>query len=438
MSAGRLPSDEPSVGRHPGAPETGDDLLERYANVAGAREVDHLRQLARRLAGRRIVHVNSTRQGGGVAEILNKLVPLTRALGIEVSWEVVSGEAEFYRCTKGMHNALQGDAIHLGEELLAAYETANRRNADRFRETLADADVVMIHDPQPAPLLHLVPERTGRWIWRCHIDLSRPHSPVWHYLEQFVRPYDASIFSLPDFSQALDHPQFLVPPAIDPLADKNRSLSGDEVEAVRREFGLDPDRPLMVQVSRFDRFKDPVGVIHAYQLAKRSFPELQLVLAGGTASDDPEGAEVLEEVREAAGDDGDLHVLLLPPDAHLTINALQRAADIVVQKSTREGFGLTVSEGLWKGRPVIGGNVGGIRLQILQGRTGFLVNSPEGAALRVRQLLADPEARERMGREAREHIRSDFLLTRLLRDHLTIIHSLLNGGSPHLDLTSAA
>ncbi|MBW3535489.1 MAG: glycosyltransferase [Gemmatimonadetes bacterium] len=412
-------------------------MLERYANVAGEREVEHLRQLARRLEGRRLVHVNSTRQGGGVAEILNKLVPLTVALGVDVSWEVVSGEADYFRCTKGMHNALQGDPIDLGEDLLAAYEATNRLNAERLRGSLRDADVVMIHDPQPLPLLRHVPEREGLWIWRCHIDLSRPHSPVWRYLEEFVRPYDASVFSLPDFSQGLDHPQFLVPPAIDPLSQKNRALSGDEVDEVRHEFGLDPDRPLLVQVSRFDRFKDPVGVIRAYKLVKRSFPGVQLVLAGGTAIDDPEGAEVLEEVREAAGYDPDLHVLLLPPDAHLTVNALQRAADVVVQKSTREGFGLTVSEGLWKGRPVVGGNVGGIRLQILQGRTGFLVNSAEGAALRIRQLLAEPDVRERMGREAREHVRSRFLMTRLLRDHLTIVHSLLNGGSSRVDLTSS-
>ncbi|MDX1532543.1 MAG: glycosyltransferase, partial [Rhodothermales bacterium] len=328
--------------------------------------------------------------------------------------------------------------IDLGDGLLRAYEETNRRNAERLADTLRGADLVMIHDPQPAPLLRMVEGRRGVWVWRCHIDLSRPHSPVWHYLEDHVRPYDASIFSLPDFSQALDHPQFLVPPAIDPLSEKNRSLSGDEVDEVRATFGLDPERPLLVQISRFDRFKDPVGVIRAFKLAKRSFPEIQLVLAGGTATDDPEGAEVLEEVREAAGDDPDLHVLLLPPDAHLTVNALQRAADVVIQKSTREGFGLTVSEGLWKGRPVIGGNVGGIRIQILQGLTGYLVNSPEGAALRIRQLVAEPEARERMGRRAREYVRGRFLLTRLLRDHLTVFHSLLDGGAHRVDLTSAA
>lgn len=428
----------PPVTRHPYEGTSGAELLERYANVAGEREVDHLRQLARRLEGCRLVHVNSTRQGGGVAEILNKLVPLTEALGVDVSWEVVSGEAEYFRCTKGMHNALQGEPVDLGEDLLATYEATNRLNADRLRERLRDADVVMIHDPQPLPLLRHIPERKGLWIWRCHIDLSRPHSPVWHYIEDFVRPYDASIFSLPDFSQALAHPQFLVPPAIDPLSPKNRALSGHEVDEVRREFGLDPERPLLVQVSRFDRFKDPVGVIRAYKLVKRSFPGVQLVLAGGTAADDPESAEVLEEVREVAGHDLDLHVLLLPPDAHLTINALQRAADVVIQKSTREGFGLTVSEGLWKGRPVIGGNVGGIRLQILQGRTGFLVNSPEGAALRIRRLLAEPALRESMGRDAREHVRANFLMTRLLRDHLTIVHSLMNGGSPLVDLTSGS
>lgn len=413
------------------------DLLERYAEVVGDRSVEQLRQLAEPLAGTRIVHVNSTREGGGVAEILRKLVPLTRELGLETSWEVVEGEADFYRCTKGMHNALQGDPVDIPDSLLESYEETNARNAEVLANTLGDADVVFIHDPQPAALLGHFPDRKGMWIWRCHIDLSQPHRPVWRYLRDRVAAYDASIFSLASFAKALPNKQYLIPPCIDPLSDKNRSLEPETIEEVRNDLGLDPDRPLLLQVSRFDRFKDPVGVIRAYHLAKKFYPELQLVLAGGTATDDPEGEEVLQEVRLASEGDPDVHVLLLPPDAHTTINALQRMADIVLQKSIREGFGLTVTEGLWKGHPVIGGNTGGIRLQITDGRTGYLVNSPEGAALRIREILHDPERGKRMGREARSFVRENFLITRLLREHLTVVYSLRNGDDDRIDLTEA-
>jgi len=411
------------------------DLLDRYAEVAGARAVEQLRQLAEPLEGTRIVHVNSTREGGGVAEILHKLVPLTRELGLDVEWEVVEGEETFYRCTKGMHNALQGDPVDIPDALLEVYEETNARNADALGESLTTADVAFIHDPQPAALLRHFPDRRGPWIWRCHIDLSRPHRPVWSYLRERVEDYDASIFSLASFAKSLPHRQYLIPPCIDPLSDKNRPLDDEEIRKVREGLELDPDRPILLQVSRFDRFKDPVGVVRAYNLAKRYHPEIQLVLAGGTATDDPEGEEVLEEVRLASEGDPDVHVLLLPPDAHTTINALQRIADIVLQKSIKEGFGLTVTEGLWKGHPVIGGDTGGIRLQITDGATGFLVSSPEGAALRIREILHDPEMGRRMGREARAFVRENFLLTRLLREHLTVIHSLRNGDGERIDLT---
>lgn len=413
------------------------DLLDRYAEVAGARAVDQLRQLAQALEGQRIVHVNSTREGGGVAEILHKLIPLSRELGIDASWEVIEGNQEFFRCTKGMHNALQGDPVDLPTRLLEIYEETNRKNAGELAEVLCQADVVFIHDPQPAPLLQLLDDRReGTWIWRCHIDLSHPHRPVWRYLRDFLEPYDASIFSLAAYARQLPHPQYLIPPSIDPLSDKNVELPREELEAVREEYGLDPDRPLLVQISRFDRFKDPVGVVRAYRLAKRFNPDIQLVLAGGSATDDPEGAEVLEEVELAAGDDPDIHVLQLPPDAHRTINALQRLADIVIQKSVREGFGLTVTEGMWKGKPVIGGNAGGIRLQISDYNTGFLVSSPEGCALRIRHLLEDPDRLEKIARRAKEFVRENFLLTRLLREHLTAIYGVSNGERQRINLTA--
>ncbi|MEW5728585.1 MAG: glycosyltransferase [Pseudomonadota bacterium] len=409
-------------------------LLDRYAQVVGEDVIDQLRQLARPLAGLKLVHVNSTRVGGGVAEILDKLVPLTAELGIDVSWEVISGEAEFYQCTKSMHNALQGATVNIPDRLLAAYEETNSANADRLRGVLEDADVVFIHDPQPAPLLSLCPNRKGKWIWRCHIDASRPFRPVWKYLSRFVAGYDASIFSLAAFAQPLPHPQYLIPPSIDPLSEKNADLSEDEIQAVRRRFQLDPDRPMVTQISRFDRFKDPLGVIRAYRMAKQYVPGLQLVLAGGGATDDPEGDAVLAEVNAAAQDDPDCHILLLPPDAHRTINALQRASDLVIQKSTKEGFGLTVTEALWKGKPVIGGDAGGIRLQVLNDHTGYLVSTPEGAALRIRYLLRQPRRIESMGWKAREFVLDNFLLTRQLREYLTLAVALRHGAGDRIEL----
>ncbi|MDD2462917.1 MAG: glycosyltransferase [Desulfobulbus sp.] len=410
-------------------------LLESFAAIAGPDVINHLRQLAESLHGAKVIHVNSTRVGGGVAEILEKLVPLFNDLGLDASWEVISGGADFYQCTKSMHNALQGNHVHIAAPLLAAYEQANEACAETLRAKLTEADFVFIHDPQPAGLLDHCPDRIGKWIWRCHIDASHPYRPVWKYLRGKVCNYDASIFSLPAFAQQLPHPQYIIPPSIDPLSDKNIELSQEEVNRVFVQFNLDPTRPLLVQVSRYDRFKDPVGVIQAYRLAKKFIPDLQLVLAGGEASDDPEGEMVLTEVREAAGNDQDIHILLLAPDAHRTINALQRAADIVLQKSTKEGFGLTVTEAMWKSKPVIGGDTGGIRLQVINYHTGFLVHTPEGAALRIRYLLHNKNRMEEMGRKGKEYVRENFLLTRHLREYLTLMVSLRHGNEYRIDLS---
>ncbi len=409
-------------------------LLEAYAKAAGEDTISHLRQLSSTLNGMKVVHVNSTREGGGVAEILCRLIPLQQELGFDSRWEVITGDKEFYQCTKGFHNALQGNPVIVPERLLKEFEKTNRENAERMRDALEDADAVFIHDPQPAPLIKYFPNRKGKWIWRCHIDASQPYRPVWNYLRKFVAQYDTSVFSLAEFSQSLPHPQYIIPPSIDPLSEKNMDLPEDEVNRVAETFGLDRSRPLIVQISRFDRFKDPIGVIRAYRLAKKFAPGLQLVLAGGGATDDPEGGAVLGEAQEAAGGDDDAHVLLLPADAHRTINALQRAADIVVQKSIREGFGLTVTEGLWKGKPVIGGNTGGIRIQVIDHHTGFLVSTPEGAALRIRHLLLNREKREEMGRKAREYVRQNYLLTRQLREHLTLIAGLHHGSEDRIGM----
>ena len=408
-------------------------LLEQYGKVVGNAVIDQLHQLAESLKGLRIVHVNSTREGGGVAEILNWLIPMKQELGLDARWEVITGNPEFYQCTKLFHNGLQGNRVELHKSLLKAYEETNAQNAENLGDKLRPADIVFIHDPQPAPLLGHFPGRAGKWIWRCHIDVSRPYRPLWNYLRRFVSGYDASIWSLAAFARPLPHPLYLVAPSIDPLSDKNRELSSQETESIYAEFALDPERPVLTQISRFDRFKDPVGVIQTYRLIREFYP-VQLVLAGGGATDDPEGQEVLREVREAALDDPDIHILDLPPDANVTVNALQRISDIVLQKSTREGFGLTVTEAMWKGKPVIGGDTGGIRLQVINHHTGFLVNSPEGAALRIRYLLKHRTKLTETGAKAHAFARENYLLTRHLREYLTLMTAVLHGVEERIEL----
>jgi len=412
-------------------------LLDHYAQVVGGTVIDQLRQLARPLEGLRVVHVNSTREGGGVAEILHRMIPLKRELGIDARWEVVTGESDYYQCTKKFHNSLQGMPQDIDEKLLRAYEQTNAHNCERLGRDLTEADVVFIHDPQPAPLLNLCPQRKGKWIWRCHIDASRPYRPVWRYLQRHLGNYDASVYSLPAFAQRMGHPLYIIPPSIDPLSEKNVELPGEEIKKVYQTFDIDPERPVVCQISRFDRFKDPVGVIEAYRIARSFGKPLQLILAGGAATDDPEGEEVLAEVQAAAAQDPDIHILLLPPDAHRTINALQRIADVVLQKSLKEGFGLTVAEAMWKSRPVIGGDVGGIRIQVVNHQTGFLVNTPEGAALRIRYLLTHDDRRREIGRTAKRFILENYLLTRHLREYLSLILAVRAAGHERIDLRSA-
>jgi len=409
-------------------------ILDEYREIAGHDVVEHLRQLARPLEGLRVVHINSTKVGGGVAEILHKMVPLMQELGIQTAWEVITGEPDFYRCTKAFHNAIQGNQVQIPEGDLRTFEETNRKAADSLREVLQDADVVIVHDPQPAALIDSFPGRKGKWVWRCHIDASRPFRPVWRFLRDYVARYDASIFSLAAFAQRLPHPVYLVAPSIDPFHEKNVDLPEDEVQEVCKHFGIDRERPLILQVSRYDRFKDPIGVIRAYKLAKGFLPSLQLVLAGGGASDDPEGEAVVKEVRAAAEGQEDLKVLLLPGDAHRMINALQRAAHVVLQKSIREGFGLTVAEAMWKMKPVIGGDTGGIRIQVVNHHTGFLVSSPEGAALRIRYLLDHPPLLREMGHKAKEFVRENFLITRHLREYLTLFYAIVQNSRERIVL----
>jgi trehalose synthase len=320
-------------------------MLTEYSDVAPTGTVDLLRRLGELAEGKTMLHVNSTRYGGGVAEILHRLLPLLDELGVKTRWEVLMGTELFYRTTKSFHNALQGTKQRFTKDMFDAYIECNRENARRLN---LDADVALIHDPQPAPLIDNRPSG-AKWMWRCHIDLSMPQRTVWQFLRPYIIRYDAAIFSLPKFTQRLPIPQFLVYPSIDPLSDKNRDLSEEEVGAILDQLAIPRDKPILLQVSRFDRFKDPVGVVEAYRIVKKSH-DCRLVLAGGSADDDPEGAQVLAEVREVVGVDSDVHLLSLPPTANIEINALQRAAAIVLQKSTREGFGLTVTEAMWKGK----------------------------------------------------------------------------------------
>lgn len=405
--------------------------LADYEPIIGTVATSRIRQLAADLKGASVVHINSTREGGGVAEILSWMIPLMNDIGLEASWEVIEGTPDFFRTTKAFHNGLQGNEVGLSRPMIDAYEATVSANADRLRPILENADFVIVHDPQPAFLLHLCPHRKGKWVWRCHVDVSRPNRKVWNYLRARVTDYDASIFSMPEFAQRLPHPQFIIAPSIDPLSEKNVELPQDEIDSILEKHGIDKNIPILTQVSRFDRFKDPVGVIRAFHLLNGTV-EAQLVLAGGGATDDPEGAYVLEEVRQATQGDSHIHVLLLPPDAHRTINALQRASSLIIQKSLQEGFGLTVTEAMWKGKPVIGGNVGGIRLQVHNHHTGFLVDTPEGCSLRIRELLRRNGRLQVMGNIAKKFVAENFLCNRQLREYLTLLVGLRRGLANHL------
>jgi trehalose synthase len=394
--------------------------LDDYTDIVGREVITELRTLAERVRGRTLQNINSTPVGGGVAEILTRLVPLLRELGVQASWDVIKGDQAFFNVTKAFHNALHGAREEISDAMLESFRATTEAN---LREMNLTGDVILIHDPQPLGLVLRKPEVGRSWVWRCHIDISTPDPCVWNFLRPYVEQYDVSIFSMPDFAQSLPIPQYMVAPSIDPLSDKNRDLDPAYVASVLEKYRLDPGRPILTQISRFDRLKDPVGVITAYRIVKRRY-DCQLVLAGGGASDDPEGEEVLSEVRERAAADPDIHVLLLPPFSDLEINALVRGSTLVFQKSLREGFGLTVTEALWKRKPVIGGAVGGIRLQVINGITGFLVHSPEGAAQRAMQILAEPGLRARLGENGYEHVRQNFLLTRHVKDYILVMLAL--------------
>jgi trehalose synthase len=389
--------------------------LDDYESVIGHAELAELRTLASRLRGRSVQMVNSTAVGGGVAEILNRMVPLMQELGIVVRWDVITGGEDFFAVTKAFHNALHGEGYRLPDQSFHTFLANGEQNRSRLH---FDSDFTMIHDPQPVTLVDARPKQ-GHWTWRCHIDLSQPNQQVWNFLAPFVNRFDSAIFSSPAFSRQLPIPQYLFYPSIDPLSEKNREIDPQFIEQTLARFEIDPRRPILTQISRFDRLKDPIGVVRAYQIVKR-YGDCQLVLAGGGASDDPEGDAVLSEVREAAGKDTDIHILDLPPSAALEINALQRASTIILQKSLREGFGLTVTEGLWKKKPVVASAVGGIPSQVIHKHTGLLAHSVEGTAYQVRFLLSNPAIAQRLGENGHEHVREHFLITSDVRRHLTL------------------
>jgi trehalose synthase len=394
--------------------------LDDYKSIVGPADIDELRFLAQELKGKTVKMVNSTAVGGGVAEMLNQLVPLLNEVEVKTHWEVITGGNDFFEVTKAFHNALQGSGYKLSQHARDIFLMYNEQNRQRFQFS---EDVVVIHDPQPAALIRDRQASSQRWVWRCHIDLSNPDQEVWSFLRPFVEQYDAAIFSSPSFARQLPIPQYLFYPCIDPLSEKNKDLEDSFVQQVCDEFGVDRSRPIVTQVSRFDRAKDPVGVVQAFKQA-RKYVDCQLVLAGGGATDDPEGAAVLKEVKEAAGEDPDIIILDLPPWCALEINALQRASTLIVQKSIREGFGLTVTEALWKGKPTIGGAVGGIPNQIIHKLTGALVHSVDGCAYQMRYLLTHPDFARQLGQNGHEHVKENFLMTTNVRRWLLLFRIL--------------
>jgi trehalose synthase len=398
--------------------------LEDYREVAPRGTIDLLLRLAERLKGRRYLHVNTSRFGGGSPELLARLVPILADLGIDAAWEVVVGDPDFYATVRALELGLGGEESPLTDAMLRAYGEAAAANAMKLP---LEADLVMVHDLAPIPLIRHRPAQ-GCWVWRCHMDLSQAYRRIWHFVRQDVGQYDAAVFSLPKFAQRLRIPMLIVHPSVDPLSEKNRELRRAEVQQVLDGFEIPRDKPILLQVASYARSKDPLGVIQAYRLAKK-YVDCRLVLAGGGATDNPEGGEVMARVQEAAAKDRDIHVLVLPPDAGREINALQRAAAIVVQKPLQEDFGLAVAEAMWKGKPVIGSFAGGIPAQVIFEVTGYTVNSVEGAAFRIRQLLQNPDLMTRLGGAGREYVRRNFLITRHVGDNLALLATLTKNKS---------
>ncbi len=400
--------------------------IDDYRKVVGDQIIDELYLLANKLKGIGIQNINSTPFGGGVAEILSCMVPLMKDLGIDVWWDTIEADTRFFQITKKIHNRLHGVDVPISKEELKYFLEVNEKNIHRIKKW---GDIVFIHDPQPIALVKKKKILKNKWVWRCHIDFSSPQRDIWLFLRRYIEKYDVSVFSAPAFARRLHIPQILIPPSIDPLSDKNKELEEKFVEEILLRFGIDKERPIITQVSRFDYLKDPLGVIKVYRLVKK-YIDCQLILVGGGAKDDPEGEKVFEEVKNEASSDKDIFILHLPPGSNLEINALQRASTIILQKSLREGFGLTVAEALWKEKPVIASCVGGIPLQIAHKYSGILTYTIEGTAYWIKQLINEPDYAKRLGRNGKQHVKNNFLITRHIQDYLLLFLSLYN----HKDL----
>lgn len=403
--------------------------LHDYEPIVGAETIEELYLLASYLKGRRLRMVNSTAVGGGVAEMLHRVVPLLRQLGIDARWDVIKGGDDFFHVTKSFHNCLQGEKRRLEKKHFDIYMETVETNANQI--DFSQDDFVIIHDPQPAALISFFPKRKGKWVWRCHIDLSNPNMQVWEFLQPFIESYDAAIFSHPAFSRRLSIPQYRFYPAIDPLSDKNKPLEGKFIDSVFEKFGIPRDKPVVTQVSRFDPWKDPLGVISAFKKAKK-YVDCRLLMVGDRASDDPEADIMVERIQQMAGTDPDIHVVYLRPSIPIEINAIQRGSTIIMQKSIKEGFALTVAEALWKSRPVIAGNAGGIPAQIRHNITGMLVNSVDGASYYIRVLLSNPEIARRVAQCGHQHIKEHFLITKLVKRYLLLMVVLENQCTNHI------
>lgn len=398
--------------------------LEDHRPIVGDDVISGLYRRAASLRGKRVLHVNSTYQSGGVAEMIVSLVPLMNSIGIDTCWNILHGDDKFFAITKNFHNALQGQAVAFSGEEKDLYIRTNETFSGQMT---IDHDLVVIHDPQPLPLIRFY-QKSQPWVWRCHVDLSNPNPALWEFLKDFILDYDRMVISHENYRRrGMTMEQWICRPAIDPLSEKNRDLSGSEIAGLLAKYGVPTDKPLVTQISRFDKWKDPQGVVDVF-CEVRKHVDCRLVLCGSMAPDDPEGWAIYRQVEDAVRpliDAGD--VILITAEDHLLVNALQRASAVIIQKSLREGFGLTVTEGLWKGRPVIASRVGGIPLQIEDGVTGFLLDptDTEGFARRVRQILENPELGERLGRAGKEHVRQHFLITRLLSDYLDMLNEEL-------------
>jgi trehalose synthase len=396
--------------------------LEDYSPIVGESIVEELFLLARKLEGKAIQNINSTAVGGGVAEILARMLPLVKQLGVQANWNVIKGNEKFFMITKKLHNGLHGVKVDISQSEWEYFLEVNRENVEYL---CSFGDIIFIHDPQPIALVEQKSKIGKKWVWRCHIDFTTPENEIWEFLKKFIEMYDCAVFSAPAFSRPLSIPQVLVSPSIDPLSDKNKDLPEEVLNEVCERFQINREKPIVTQISRFDYLKDPLGVIKAYRLA-REHVDCQLVLAGGGATDDPEARKVLDEVQAEAAQDPDIHVLFLPPASDIEINALQRVSSVILQKSLKEGFGLTVAEALWKSKAVIASAVGGIPLQITHKYSGILTHTIEGTAYWIKQLLNEPGYAARLGANGKEHIKNNFLITRHIRDYLLLFLFLYN------------